>query len=88
MTVNLINVNSDRNLEAVRAGKRTSFKGKGAVRNFFADAYGLSVQREASDLGPCGARNVAKTREDARSTVCAKLSICEASNNCSNNARR
>jgi hypothetical protein len=45
MTVNLINVNSDRNLEAVRAGKRTSFKGKGAVQNFFADAYGLSVQR-------------------------------------------
>jgi hypothetical protein len=38
----MININSDRNLEAVRAGKQMSFKGKGAVQNFFADAYGLS----------------------------------------------
>jgi hypothetical protein len=88
MTVNLINVHSDKNLEAVRTGKRMSFKGKGAMQNFFADAYGLLVQREARNLGPCGARNVAKTREDVRLTVCAKLLICEALNNCSNNARR
>jgi hypothetical protein len=36
----VVNVNSEQ--EFMRAGKRLSFKGKGAVRNFFADAYGLS----------------------------------------------
>jgi hypothetical protein len=29
----------------------------------------FQVQRDARDLGPCEARNIAKTREDVRSTV-------------------
>jgi hypothetical protein len=46
----IVNVNSEQ--EFMRAGKRSSFKGKGAVRNFFADAKDSQVQREASDLIP------------------------------------
>jgi hypothetical protein len=73
----------------VRAGLWTSFRGKGAVQNFFADAYGLSGSERGNKRSRSSCEGMLQRQREMQDQLfCAKLLICEASNNCSNNARR
>jgi hypothetical protein len=72
----------------VRAGKRSSFRGKGAVQDFFADAYGLSGSERGKKSNSSCEGTLQRQRKMRDQLFCAKLSICEASNNRLNNARK